>query len=610
MLDPGSFIAIALVSYSGAVKAWTTFRTAAHFSEDSDELVLKLSLERFRFETWGRNAGLEQNTFHASLFPVLDLVTKVLDRIRILFENADDLRSRYGLESDANSDDMPKATERFIYRMQHSIRSTVIRLELSDRVELDCAKQKSQAPPGLKIRWGIRDKEKFQKLVEAIEAYIGKLNQLLTESQRRSLVEDQARTNIAIIGNITDEKSLEVMRKAIDIGTQDPSIMSLVERKALASPAWEAKDIERAHNTELKVLQSLQLKDFEIGRDVDLPRRFFARRLDKSGGLFLFERKDHPHESSSSREATVEKRVERLVLLLSRPAQDLHTLQAVGCIGDRTRSCWWLVFRFPCNHKEATPTTMSLQPVSLLALLNPKIMKRKPALEKRLELASQLASTVSGLYSSSWLHKSLRSENLLFPSTYDPSSTASLDGFGSLQTPLLAGFEFSRQDNESRSLDALKSGNISSVIYRHPLYQGEAASGYRIEYDIYSLGLILVEIAFWQPLDSFLDARVTKSTSDTKRTLSSKAETFHRVDAEELQKRVLYRVDSELAFRVGSVYRDVVRWCLTFADEAHVRLVEEHMRGNLAGQAEWHPALEFYNKVVAPLSQFSRGSIV
>jgi hypothetical protein len=603
MLDPGSFIAIALASYSGAVKAWATFRAAAHFSEDADELVLKLGLERFRFETWGRNAGLEQNTFHQNLFPVLDLVTKILDRIRILFEDAETLRSRYGLVDDAKPDSGPRTTERFIARMQQSIRSTVMRLELSNRIEAECVKGKGQISAARKVYWGMRDKVKFQELVEDVEKYIEKLNQLLPESQMRSCAEDQARANIAIVGNIIDEKSLELIRKAIETGMQDHPISTLVERKALSDQRWNDRgSTDISHKTKLK---TLLLKDFEIIGDSKLPKRCFARRAGCPGELFLFERKDHPLESSSSKEITVEKRVERLVLLLSRQREDLNTLHVIGYIADRANSCWWLVFRFPCHQQD---TTTSLQPVSLLTLLNPGILKRKPALEQRFRLAYQLANTLSGLYSSSWMHKSLRSDNLLFPYTYDPKRPITqygLDGLVSLSSPLLAGFEYSRQDNESQSLDALKHGDKSSIIYRHPLYQGEAASGYRVEYDIYSLGLILVEIAFWQSLATFLDARVTKSTSDAKRSLSSKSESFQQPDAEELQKRVLYRVDSELAFRVGTVYRDVVRWCLTMADESHARLVK-NMRGDSIQDEEWHPALEFYNKVVVPLSQVAR----
>ena len=49
-----------------------------------------------------------------------------------------------------------------------------------------------------------------------------------------------------------------------------------------------------------------------------------------------------------------------------------------------------------------------------------------------------------------------------------------------------------------------------------------------------------------------------------------------------LKKRVLDRLDKELAFRVGTVYYQAVLWYQSY-----------------------HPALEFYNNVVAPLNRLS-----
>lgn len=54
-------------------------------------------------------------------------------------------------------------------------------------------------------------------------------------------------------------------------------------------------------------------------------------------------------------------------------------------------------------------------------------------------------------------------------------------------------------------------------------------------------------------------------------------------------------VRKELAFRMGSTYCEVVKWCLTFADQP-----AEENSGD-----DWHPALQFYNNVVLPLDGIS-----
>jgi hypothetical protein len=64
---------------------------------------------------------------------------------------------------------------------------------------------------------------------------------------------------------------------------------------------------------------------------------------------------------------------------------------------------------------------------------------------------------------------------------------------------------------------------------------------------------------------------------------------FHKDEALELQRRVLALLDKEMAFKVGTRYCEVVRWCLAF-----VQREEEE---------EWHPALGFYNHVVVPLEK-------
>jgi hypothetical protein len=224
--------------------------------------------------------------------------------------------------------------------------------------------------------------------------------------------------------------------------------------------------------------------------------------------------------------------------------------------------------------------------------------KLKPPLEQRLRLASDLARTFSDLYSSGWLHKGIRSDNIVFPQLYSKEEKNSLSNFRDLSSPLLIGFNYSRQESEEQTINKSKLINDSETsIFRHPAYQGEAAQGYKIHYDIYSFGLVLVEIALWVPLMSFLDAVGNKSSkSEFSVSLSSKMTHFHRTEALELQRRVYSRADRELSFRVGEKYYEAVKWCLKFADTPTDASHEEN----------WHPALELYNKVVIPLEDVAK----
>lgn len=50
--------------------------------------------------------------------------------------------------------------------------------------------------------------------------------------------------------------------------------------------------------------------------------------------------------------------------------------------------------------------------------------------------------------------------------------------------------------------------NAAYDLYRHPKVHGygprDTSSGYKKSYDIYSLGIILLEIAYWKPIDRIL----------------------------------------------------------------------------------------------------------
>lgn len=183
------------------------------------------------------------------------------------------------------------------------------------------------------------------------------------------------------------------------------------------------------------------------------------------------------------------------------------------------------------------------------------------------------------------MHKSIRSDNILFPHYSEHISSARY-----LSSPLVCGFEYSRLETESQTIDRSKENtNVSIAMYRHPDYQGEAAQGYQARYDFYSLGLVLLEIGLWAPLSSLFDSRPSKDPASRAVALPRDMQHFHRQEATILRDRVLYTVRKDLPFRMGSIYADVARWCL--------RCDAQTLDRN-----EFTPALAFYDNVVEPLA--------
>ena len=121
-----------------------------------------------------------------------------------------------------------------------------------------------------------------------------------------------------------------------------------------------------------------------------------------------------------------------------------------------------------------------------------------------------------------------------------------------LGSPYVVNFQYTRSYYGPSDI-ILNYGDVGR--YRHPLYQGidesvdslqrsqnEPREKYRPEFDVYGLGVALLEIAGWEPLDTIL---------------GDEGMTSHEVLAKLIKKT------KQLSFRVGKVYQGVVERCLT-----------------------------------------------
>ena len=158
--------------------------------------------------------------------------------------------------------------------------------------------------------------------------------------------------------------------------------------------------------------------------------------------------------------------------------------------------------------------------------------------DNRLNLAKSLANTLYHLNSVQWVHKSLNPDNILLfgqaEAVFDWSS------------PYLVGFDVSRpvDANSDRLTPNLRWGNR---VYIHPDRQREGQiPRFRIRYDIYSLGVVLLEIG-----------KLICFKSDEYR----QDKTWTDVPAHEVQKR-LERMASELKRDMGKTYAEIVELCL------------------------------------------------
>ena len=191
-------------------------------------------------------------------------------------------------------------------------------------------------------------------------------------------------------------------------------------------------------------------------------------------------------------------RVKNLAKLLAHakaPDAGFRTLLCVALVQQIDPTRFAFAFELP---EESFPT--GLMPLTLQQAIESKSEVR-PTLGERFTMATAIAQTVFELHSVHWLHKSIRSENILFgreiagPDAYIPTYSR----------PFIVGFEFSREENDRSTTE--QDGRLERNIYRHPDRQGAPDDSARFTalHDIYALGVVMLEIGLWRPAYGFED---------------------------------------------------------------------------------------------------------
>ncbi|PSR79220.1 prion-inhibition and propagation-domain-containing protein [Coniella lustricola] len=198
----------------------------------------------------------------------------------------------------------------------------------------------------------------------------------------------------------------------------------------------------------------------------------------------------------------------------------------------------------------------------------------KPSLTTRLQMARAVARAVMYLHATSWTHKRLRSESIVFP--YSISAG-----------PYVAGFDYARPaavEGARTAAEDMTGPELYAELYRHPAAQfhepceevgnGGGGLGFRPLYDIYSLGVVLYEIGMWKPIHVILgvsagddggnECENGKGNGHRTTTTTTKRNKLGVDEVREVQTRLLSQQGlMSLAAEVGDVYMAAVTSCLS-----------------------------------------------
>ncbi|KAK5048235.1 hypothetical protein LTR84_005905 [Exophiala bonariae] len=188
----------------------------------------------------------------------------------------------------------------------------------------------------------------------------------------------------------------------------------------------------------------------------------------------------------------------------------------------------------------------AILPLTLHTALTTLSERKRPTLAQRFGIAATLAESLLAFHTANWLHKAVCSTNVLFFA----DAQNELPNF---RQPFMAGFEFSRPDTVR---DLTLEGPASSSgfdAYCHPELvasltgNGERRRRYQRRFDIYGLGVVLLEIGCWMTVATILRSRqgMEGTTHD----------------------HLLETVKMSLPSRVGSRYKQAVWECLHWEED-------------------------------------------
>ncbi|KAI1111774.1 hypothetical protein F5Y14DRAFT_300413 [Nemania sp. NC0429] len=236
-------------------------------------------------------------------------------------------------------------------------------------------------------------------------------------------------------------------------------------------------------------------------------------------------------------------------------------------------SCFRFIFRIP----DGMEAPQSLR--QLLVNSDAHI-----SLSRKVQISRELAKAVNYVHTFAFVHKNVRPESVL---CLEESNRASAPSSPRSSHAFLVGFDAFR----ANAAETIMAGDMrwDRNVYRHPLRQGsDPTEKYRMQHDIYSLGVCLLEIGLWEPFVEYTtedegasppQPRLGKTYTHFQTWLreNPRKATGVRQDASapnflddvafRLKDYLVEQARTRLAPRMGHIYERVVLSCLTCLDE-------------------------------------------
>ncbi|KAL8838746.1 MAG: hypothetical protein Q9170_001995 [Blastenia crenularia] len=498
----------------------------------------RLQIEYLRLSNWGEVAGLieykEGQDLPDSLKADRLVLVAILTEIRALMDDFADINGRYkdhlrpdeshGAKKDAEDLDLVEEFSNISLEYEkRAVERKYIRGTNHIINHMRMAKDIVKNPK--RLIWVAFDEQVFLKLLGRLTELNDYLQELLHGHQARKLEQVTERTYMEMVQVRSSVEELKhLVTAAMLLEDRGHSSTSEIRRRndqVLAKLA-DFKSLNAANEapkgqkppdydsvisaTHLNYSQIYYKEDTSSSSRTRAEGKFFPGDGTQANVWIEWktyrEKWDAALDKYVPQEDNVHRVRELAALLQSSKPKEFCAPRCLGYFDDRDDAehsehdyRFGLVFEKPIN----TP------PISLHDLLT---QIPTPSLTDRIALAHKISVCILYLHAVNWLHKSLRSDSVIFfpPSSSSPKTPVQLTN------PYLTGYEYARAD---RPGETTTGGDVDerTELYVHPNYQGPGTKGlYRKTFDIYSLGIILLEIAYWKPIEAILELNMESQT--------------------------------------------------------------------------------------------------
>lgn len=492
-------------------------------SESAKDFQVQLDLQRLKLDMWAHGWGIESNNHRKDrLFcryePVVTRYLQLIHRIFTDFDSLDELLPMVNqTRAFVSSEGLPQFADSGSYP------------GLDDGRCPD-----SQPSYSRSIKWAFQE--------DRLKSGLSQLTQLIQD--------------LYTILPPTHVDSARALILSRSLATENPDELARVSRvesndPKFAATAWMSSVAHRPYGTHLGCSQLNKSHLLPINRKDD-STKYMARYHDK---LVLVEEKQCTAPKDQLGQLDIlRSRIDSIVVRLQNPSKPEEL---------RTLPCWGGAFgKGKPTGQDETAWTYSIvyhaeypSFVSLYDLIRQKKRSKDAVgpptarlpLGARFIVARMLTRALTYLHLASWLHKAVRSENVVFW----------VDGGGQIQSgsPYLVGFEHSRPD-----LPGEHTENVAERphhrFYRHPKalavpvadpQQPLGGPGlYSKSYDIYSMGVVLLEIGLFATAEAVVERYLKVKGSPL----------------EEVRRVLVNKVIPDLRFLMGESYASATLACL------------------------------------------------